>query len=330
MTNTGTTVHGEVVKGEAPRPLSGQTDTPHPTLSHRANTAHHLLINDYNVAISGGLVRVGRLYDEYYVSLTNPIDFIDALRKSPLRPDVFTFLEDISESISKQAFTWRAQPIAVLPITTYESWLRDQIRFKARNKLHKSHKSGVSVRTVPFNDELVTGIMDIYNESPVRQGKPFKHFGKDFATIKREHETFLERSEFAGAFFRDELIGFIKLVRGTNVASLMQIISKFRYRDKAPTNALLAKAVEMCAGKSIPRLHYGIWGRGGLSVFKVSQGFVRHDVPRYYVPLTLKGRIFLKLGLHYNIREHLPEKWLNYLAGIRSKWTAIEYGKVSA
>ena len=69
------------------------------------------------------------------------------------------------------------------------------------------------------------GITKIYNESPMRQGKPFWHYGKDFETVRRENATFLNRSYFIGAYFENELIGFIKLVYEKNFASMMQIIS---------------------------------------------------------------------------------------------------------
>src|SRR4051794_3640178 len=105
-------------------------------------------VDGYKLAVSGGFIKSARLYDEYYVSLQNAQSFVSKLRQSNFRPDVFTFMEDISESIAKRSFTWCPQSIAVLPVTTYEKWLRDQIRFKARNKLHKSHRSGVCVRTV--------------------------------------------------------------------------------------------------------------------------------------------------------------------------------------
>ena len=50
------------------------------------------------------------------------------------------------------------------------------------------------------------------------------------------------------------MIGFIFLICADRFAALGQIISKIAQRDKAPNNALIAKAVERCAEKGIPYL----------------------------------------------------------------------------
>ena len=70
----------------------------------------------------------------------------------------------------------------------------------------------LSLREVPFDDVLVKGIWEIYNETPVRQGREFPHYGKDLETVHREEATFLDRSVFIGAFLQERLIGFVKLV----------------------------------------------------------------------------------------------------------------------
>ena len=159
-------------------------------------------------------------------------------------------------------------------------------------------KKGVVLRNVPLDDELVRGIKTIYDESPVRQGKRFKHYGLDLEALHAAHASYLDRSEFVGAFLDDRLIGFIKLVHQPGWSSLMQIISLISERDKAPTNALIAKAVEICAEKQIPRLQYGIWSRRTIGDFKERHAFEEYRVPRYYVPLTPLGQAALALGLH--------------------------------
>ena len=109
----------------------------------------------------------------------------------------------------------------------------------------------MAVKTVELDDALIQGITEIYNETPVRQGKPFPHYGKDFSTVKSETSTLLDRSEFIGAYHGNELIGFIKLVYLGNIASILNIVSKNAHYDKRPTNALIAKAVEICSQKGI-------------------------------------------------------------------------------
>ena len=112
-----------------------------------------------------------------------------------------------------------------------------------------------SVREVPFDDELARGIWEIYNESPIRQGRIFPHYGKSFEAVREMSATFLDSSVFIGAFEGNKLIGFIKLTidDSRTQAGIMHIISMLAHRDKAPTNALVAQAVRSCADRNIPQ-----------------------------------------------------------------------------
>ena len=101
---------------------------------------------------------------------------------------------------------------SVAPISTFDHWWTIEIGSKARNKAKQAEKKKVVVREVPFDDVLVKGIWEVYNESPVRQGAPNRHYGKDIETVHREEATFLDSSIFIGAFLDDRLIGFVKLV----------------------------------------------------------------------------------------------------------------------
>ena len=90
----------------------------------------------------------------------------------------------------------------------------------------RSQRRGVEVRPVAFDDELVAGICTIYNESPVRQGRKFWHYGKPPTRVKEENSSYLDRSIFVGAYLGTELIGFVKFVQVGRVARVMQIPSK--------------------------------------------------------------------------------------------------------
>src|SRR5262249_3788988 len=157
--------------------------------------------------------------------------------------------------------------------------------------------------------------------------KPFPHYGKDFETVRRISATFPEQSTFIGAFLEGTLIGFAKLVsdRDRGQASLMHIVSLYKHRDKAPTNALIAQAVRSCAERGIPYLvysnfAYGKKQRDTLSDFKEYNGFQRVDLPRYYVPLTLAGRAALRLHLHRRLADRIPESVQARLRQIRALW----------
>jgi hypothetical protein len=66
-----------------------------------------------------------------------------------------------------------------------------------------------------------------------------------------------------------------------------------------------------------------MWSAGGLGEFKIRNGFQKIDLPRYYVPLTAKGRIAFALKLHRGVRGMLPPGFKAQLVELRSKWNAI-------
>lgn len=273
------------------------------------------------------MVRVARLDADMYQFLSDPQPLIAELRARKVGVDLFTFTQTITDTAPKYKYPMEWENLAVLPVSTFEEWWEKQIGFKARNKAKQAEKRGVVLREVPFGDELVRGIAAIYNETPVRQGRPYPHFGKDFATVYRETATYLDFSVFIGAYQGDELIGFIKMVWDEDriQAGLMNIVSKIQHRDKAPTNALMAHAVRACAARGIPHIvyshfAYGKRERDNLTDFKERNGFKRVDLPRYYVPLSAWGRIALRMGLHHRMLDRLPEPVGEKLREMRSRW----------
>jgi len=276
------------------------------------------VIDDCAFSISGRLLKIATVRDEPYECIKDPERIIAAARNQANGIDILSFMQEMGDRTPHYFYHMEPASLAMLPITTYDNWWKKEINPFARNRVRKAQKSGVDLRVVPFDDELVKAIKAIYDESSVRQGKGFTHFQKPVETIKRELATFPDRSTFIGAFVQGELIGFVKLVQGAGVASLMHIIAKVSERNKAPTNALIAKAVEICAERGLGHLHYGIWSIGGLGQFKENHAFQRFEIPRYFVPITAKGRIALNMRLHHRLRERLPERWREHLIAIRN------------
>jgi hypothetical protein len=277
--------------------------------------------------VSGGLVRIARLDADMYHFLDEPVAMIESLRASRKHIDLFTFTQTVVDTKPKYAYPMEWENLAVVPVSTFEEWWDKQIGFKARNKAKQAEKKGIVLREVPFGEELVRGIWEIYNETPVRQGRSYPHFGKNLETVYREAATYLDTSTFIGAYDGEELIGFIKMVADEDgvQAGLMNIVSKICHRDKAPTNALVAHAVRACANRGIRHMvyshfAYGKRERDNLTDFKERNAFVRVDLPRYYVPLTAWGRLAFKLGLHHRFVDRLPEDMGEKLRDLRSKW----------
>jgi hypothetical protein len=266
------------------------------------------------VIVTGKLLKTAKLHDEELVEgepVRDPGAFLNTLKRSALSADLFTFAQ--KPPVTAPKFDYRSQweNWAVIRTTSFSDWWEKMLPQESRKNVRRAAKRGVLCRTVPFTDELVEGIRGIYNETPVRQGKPFWHFGKDFETVKRENITYLERSEFIGAFLNDELIGFIKIIHVDRVAVMIQILAKNAHHDKRPMNALLAHTVELCEKKRSEFLTYGQYVYGAkqnssLTEFKRRNGFEELKFPRYYVPLTFKGKLAITTGLHLGIRNAIP------------------------
>ena len=280
-----------------------------------------------DIKVQGRLIRIGRLDADKYQFLDDPEPLLAGLRKCGARIDLFTFLQGLPESAPKYAYPMEWDNLAILPVSTFDNWWKNQIRSDPRNRARQAEKKGVTVREARFDDALVHGIWEVYNESPIRQGAPFLHFGKDIETVRKISATFLDSSIFIGAYLGDKLIGFVKLVtdEARTQANLMHIVSMIGQKDKAPTNALIAQAVRSCAERRIPYLVYQNFSYGKkqgdtLSRFKEINGFQRVNLPRYYVPLTRSGWAAFRLGLHHRFAEHFPEPILEKVRQLRSAW----------
>ncbi len=284
-----------------------------------------LMIRDKEVSVSGRWVKTARMVEEWYEDIDDPEALVTELLQSGLKADLFTFWQRVPRTEPRYPYHTEWDSIAVLPVTTYESWLKSQIKDKTRNLILRARKKGVVVKTASFNDDFVRGMTAIFNETPIRQGRPFSHFGKSFDTVKREFSRYLFREELIGAYADDQLIGFIMLADAGRFALLGQIISMVQHRDKSPNNALIAKAVEICAQRGVPFLVYAMWPRGSLAEFKRHNGFIRVNLPRYYVPLNKKGWLALRVGLHHHPVDWLPETVVLFLRDLRSRLYALRY-----
>ena len=293
-------------------------------------------IGGTEIRIEGRLLRIGKLEADGYQFLEDPESVIEQLRNCRQRIDLFTFLQRLPETTPKYHYPIEPHNFAALQVTTFDQWWNQTLGFKARNKAKQAEKKGIMVREVPFDDTLVKGIWEVYNESPIRQGEPNSHYGKSLEAVHKMEATFLDRSVFIGAFLEDSLIGFIKMVHDETrtQAGLMNIVSMIKHRDKAPTNALVAQAVRSCADRKIPYLVYASFAYGkkrksSLSDFKERNGFQQIDVPRYYVPLTGTGRLAFSLGLHRKLADHLPESVASRLRDLRSAWYNRKFQSVT-
>jgi hypothetical protein len=293
-----------------------------------------VMIDGQCVITTGKFLKTARIRDEDYVegeAVRDPGLFVAELKSSKLPVDIFSFVQPISETKPKfPGLPLEWDNVAAIPLTTYEHWLKNLSQDSRRN-VKLAEKRGVKVRVVPFDDALVRGIKEINDEMPVRQGRPFWNYGADLAAVRRENGTYRERADFIAAFFQDELIGYIKVVYVDRAGSIMQIQSKNAHFDKRPANAMVAKAVEVACQKGMQHLLYCKYTYGNkvncsIREFKRRNGFAQLNYPRYNIPLTLKGKIALKLGIHQGLKNALPPGVLNFLLDTRSKLYEMKFG----
>jgi hypothetical protein len=282
-------------------------------------------IDDIDFITKGRFPRLVRVMEEWDFDLINPEYIIKKILDSNLGGDIFTFIQRLPETTPKFKYYMEWHNVAAIPIISYKQWWEKQITQEARNKVRKGTKRGVEIKVVNFDDEFVRGISEIYNETPIRQGKPFPHYGKEFEILKNTHATFLERSTFIGAYYREEMIGFIKLVHAGRFIRTMEIISKVKHRDKAPTNVMIAKAVEICLKNNIPYLVYGQYdygkiGNPTLMLFKKDLGFQKFNLPRYFIPISSIGKLIIDIGLHNGLYDIFPKYMYDCYFNIRKIW----------
>ena len=287
-------------------------------------TGAELGIADRDVVVSGRLLRVAAIRDEEWVQgqpVEDPEKFLSRLTQRGAVADLFAFTRALPETERRYPHHVEMENAAVAPCADFKKWW-DGLPQESRKNVRRSERRGVTVRRAVFDDALVAGISVIYNETPLRQGRKFWHYGKPLDRVKAENATYLDRGIFIGAYFEESLVGFIKMVRVNSVCRIMQILSLDAHVDKRPTNALLAKAVEFAHADGATHLVYGRYVYGNkenspMTEFKRRNGFERLEYPRYFVPLTARGRLALAAGLHRGAARLLPEPVTNLLLTVR-------------
>lgn len=274
----------------------------------------------------GRWLRIATQKDEEWLDcepIGDPVQFANALGKSGLPADIFTFLGPIGAGPIDGSGKVEIDNVAVIETDDYKAWW-EGLPQEARKNTRRAAKRGLEIRCAAFDDDLVAGIKQIYDEEPIRQGRKFWHYGKDLETVRRENASYLDRCQFLGAYFSGELVGFIKIVYVGETARIMQILSLNSHQDKRPMTALIAKAANICHQKGLKYLAYGKYtykGKGDSSIteFKRRLGFKQQQVLRYYIALSWRGQIALRTGAHRGCLALLPTSAINHLLRIR-KW----------
>jgi hypothetical protein len=284
-------------------------------------------IDDKRLVIRGRLLMVARIKDEWWQDVGDPERILEGLRRCKPTPDLFTFWQRLPDTLPRYPYYNEAEALSAIALKDFDYWWKHQIKSDTRKKTKRAENRGIEIRIVSLDDDLVTGVMGIFNESPMRRGKPFWHYGKNFHSVKEILLRDVATSKFIAAYSERELVGIVKLnYASQRFANPGLFLSKLKFRDKYLDNALLAKCVEQCCKDGVSYLTYTSWRRGSHAEFLQRHGFEKTCVPRYWIPLTKKGSSAIKLGFHREMRTRIPEGLLNALLRLRERFYISKFG----
>ena len=194
--------------------------------------------------------------------------------------------------------------VCLLSISAHREWFR-QIKRKTRNMIRKSQKSDCTVASLAFNRDSYERILQIFQETPTRQGRPFpNYYMTSWRHVAEKLMPWQATSQLIGLFLKDTLIGFTALVFVDGYILISHFLSYQQHYDKAPNNRLMSAIVQTAEAKGIHTIVYGKMASGntGLNRFRRHHGFRRFRVPRYYVAMSGKGRVIMKIGINRSYR----------------------------
>lgn len=279
--------------------------------------------------LQGGWVKVAAVHQEDWTpgEIERPDLWVQALKTRRIGgrlADVFTFAQQLPNTDATYPYPMEWHSLAAVRVRSYQEWW-ESLPQETRKNVRRAQKRGLTVSARPLDDGLVHGIVGVNNESPIVQGRRARHYGKSFEEVWRDQTDYSERSSFICAYAGAELVGFLKLVRCGAFASVLTTLTKQSHYDKRPANALIARAVQLCEEEGIKYLVYGLLNYGNkrgdsLQEFKIRNGFEEFRVPRYYVPLTARGAVYVKLGLYRGLIGILPAQAIAAWLGLRKMW----------
>jgi GNAT superfamily N-acetyltransferase len=277
------------------------------------------------IVITGSSIKTARVHDEAWIGteLKDPDLCLRKLREAGHRADLFTFTQMPPGRPPEYEYQCEPDSIALIRLTNFNDWW-EGLPQETRKNVRRAEKRGVRVEAKAFDYELVQNLVELNNSSPIRQGRRYPHYGKSFDETKRDYCSFADRSDFLCAYFEDEFIGFLKVVYREQVASVLNLCTKESHQDKRPANALINVAVERCAARGISYLTYGFFNYGNkrdtqITQFKIRNGFEEALIPRYFVPLTVWGQVYIRFGFHRGMLGMFPNRVILTSLTVRAK-----------
>lgn len=224
--------------------------------------------------------------------------------------DLFTFWQLYPDTTPHYPYWYEWENIAIADTHSHDEWL-DALSKKTRNMIRKAQKLGVRVSEVIPDMDYCLAIERIYNETPIRQGRLYKHYHEPLTNIIRGTQAFMNAPTpniFLAAYYENSIVAVAQIITGHCFAFLNNFMGLQEHFDKAVMNALMSGVVNACTEHGVNYLAYESVSDDSLGKFKKNNGFVNKQVPRYYIPLTWRGQLLLRLHLQRGLRSLIPDR----------------------
>ncbi len=292
-------------------------------------TVPALMFNGAQIIASGTWLKTARVRGEEMMEaeISDPALFCKIISSdsgAQLRADIFSFTQKLPNTRPRYSYPMEWESVAAVQIENFNKWWVD-LPQETRKNIRRSAKRGVSIRIAPFNDKLIDGIRSVNDDTPFRQGTTNAYYRQSPESTRKRYGEFLGRCDFICAYCEEEMIGFLHLIYRGDTAAILNLTVKPSHSDKRPGNALMARAIDLCSARGISYVTYGLYNYGNkqdspLRTFKIRNGFKEILVPRYFVPLTARGKICVALRLHRGPIGILPGWLIAMLLRARNLW----------
>jgi ribosomal protein S18 acetylase RimI-like enzyme len=286
-------------------------------------------VNGDKLVTRGKWLKIARVRGEEMKEeeLENPELYLAALKRDTnriLKADIFSFTQKLPATRPNYPYAVEWESIAAINLTSYKQWW-EGLPQETRKNVRRSQKRGVVIKVTAFDEGLIEGLRAVNDDSPMRQGMKNAYYGLTSDETRERYGEFVGRCDFICAYSGEEMIGFLHLVYRRDIASILNLTTKPSHFDKRPANALMARAVEICEARGITHISYGLYNYGNkrdssLREFKIRNGFVEFLVPRYFVPISLWGRLCMKGKFHRGLIGTLPSSVIAVALRARELW----------
>ncbi len=286
-------------------------------------------VNGDQLTTRGKWLKIARIRGEEMreKEVNDPEAYLAALKNDKdriLNADIFSFVQKLPATQPKYPYPMEWESVAVIPLVSFKQWW-EGLPQESRKNVRRSQKRGVVIEVEEFDEKLIESIRKVNDDSPLRQGVKNAYYGLSVEETKNRYSEFVGRCDFICAYVGEEMIAFLHLVYRGDVAAILNLTSKPSHFDKRPSNALVARAVEICEARGISHISYGLYNYGNkrdspLREFKIRNGFKEILIPRYFVPITKWGRLCMKAKLHRGLIGNLPSPIISAGVRVRSLW----------